>query len=103
MSTTLRLKFNVISNDHDGYCSGGECEEDEKIVYKNVLHNIDEYFEKYNKGDKITGADFEIIKEEYEDVKALPSGSCYCNNMSSKYDIHTENWILLSAKVIDKQ
>jgi hypothetical protein len=87
-------KVEVIKNHHDCYCSVAECEEERELDYY-----FDEYFNEYNLGDKLTETDLNVLKSEFEKVKYLPSGSCYCLN-KSKFEPHSEIWVLLSAKIV---
>jgi len=97
----LELKFNVITNHHDGDCSDEECEENEEVIIKIVEYNLDEYFGIYKPGDLVYEADFDLLKDEYEKCEDMIDGSGYCQNKSYLYDAHTKNWKLISAKVIN--
>ena len=97
------MKLKIISkletSDHDGYCSGGECEYECKIV-ENIVDVPEKYksnpkgiLYKYDECDNIQDNDND---NEYDWEKLLPkpeindSGSYYCKlSRKSRYCCHS--------------
>ena len=94
----LIMKYKVIDNDHNGYCSGDSCEEidyDEYIKFYKPI-TFDDHLDSLTVGYRL---EYPEINKYNRDPDAIGGDSGYCANRSDVFDIHTRNYIVMSVKV----
>lgn len=73
----FKIKYFIEISDHDGYCSGSECEL--QIKRRSVIVSVDNVgFNHYKVGQKVLLSDFnwQSCLPEYTEINMR--GSCYC-------------------------
>lgn len=99
----IEMKFRIITNSHDGSCSGDECTitKGQKVEIVNV-DDLGKEFLKYEvyAGEKLIGEAFMFLQKKYEKEEAYGGQSFYCGNRSG-YKQHTRYYILKKAKVYE--
>ena len=92
MNVDILVKYKITISDHDGYCSGSECELTTK-EYKKLLKNIPE---------------LDDIRDyaKYADRVYTNRGSGYCNLnqevIEEGLDRHDYNISVISAKIVKR-
>ena len=100
------MKVKIISkletSDHDGYCSGGECEYEVKVV--ETITDLPTQYKSYSKGKLNNFNNFdwvELLPEPY-----LNDGSNYCdiNEECEAHGLgkHDYRYTILSVQIIDE-
>jgi hypothetical protein len=99
MSMHFNAFFKVISNDHGGYCSGEDCEEEERedLRYRKIITLPVEFFKNININinEEVKDVEiFDLISRKCNYIEETDHGSGYCGNKSEDYEIHTINYIV---------
>lgn len=105
MEHKLQLTYDVIILQHDGYCSGDECEFKKSVIieYVDVPY---EFKKKYFKYEEIP---LDVIDESYLYKKMeLEVGSNYCDrtyvpDKYKNYECNTTHYELKSVMIVEKE
>ena len=103
----LKAKINakLETSDHDGYCSGEECEYDVKTV--TYIVDLPNEYKNYPQGKLLNIDEFDVDWENYLPKPILNNGSGYCGLseecVNHKLDIHDYKYTILSVEIINPE
>ena len=103
----LKAKINakLETSDHDGYCSGEECEYDVKTV--TYIVDLPNEYKNYPQGKLLNIDEFDVDWEKYLPEPVLNNGSGYCGLseecVNHELDIHDYKYTILSVEIINSE
>lgn len=99
------IKSKLETSDHDGYCSGGECEYEVKI--QSHIADLPIEYKNYPEGKLVNFDEFKINWENFLPTPDLSNGSGYCDLSSESdangLDRHDYRYTILSIEIINPE